>query len=78
VVADIVSTWLRVSDDRTVSGTVDTADLSRGLNGSLAKRFLCILDEDLVEVCVVYFMQPDKSGEDIRGKVLQNVELVTC
>jgi len=78
MVADIVSAWLRVSDDWAMSGTIDTADLSGGLDGSLAKRFLCILDENLVEVRVVNFMQPDKSGEDVRGKVLQNVELVTC
>ena len=43
----------------------------------VGKLVLGVLDEHLVEIHVVYTVQADKGREDIRGEVLQDVQLIT-
>jgi hypothetical protein len=73
--ADVVSVRLGVGNDWIVTGSVDAANFCGGVDGRLAQFLLRELDENLVEVGVVDIVQADKGREDVRGKVLQDIEL---
>lgn len=74
----VISFGFGICNNRVVARPIDAADLSGGVYWDLAQFALRILIKDFVKVRVVDVVQTNESGENVRSKVLQDVELITC
>lgn len=70
-----VSVGVGVFHDWILPGSINTSDLVTGADLSLAKDLFCEISPYGVEIGVIHVALTNEGSQEIRGDVLQNIEL---